>query len=635
MGQVMARRLSFWLCSPAMSKRKLGAEFSRYFSRARRRFTARRHRFRTERSFFASLILCAAFAAAAPAGAASFRVTLADGTEIVGVVKSFEDGVYRLATPAGDRTIDADSVRGMEALDGGASAPGGGAGGAAAPGDDVPVPEFTFLTGDAQLIVGRVLSFEDGVYQIETKAGKVSLPVEKVERIEIAWMQTPQAARAAPSVAALAPGAIRLVGSSAMAEALAPALLESFVQDRGGRDARWSRGTAATLRVLTSVTANNGKFSAEMRLRNSGAAIDALVRGEGEIAMMSRPISAEEIQRMAAANPAAAAAPVQEHVVAPGGAVVIVHPSNPIKSLRMDQIADIFSGRARLWSDVGGPERRILLHVPAEGSGLLSVLQARALKDRAILDTANPVASNIEIAEIVAADPAAIGLVEYAHAGNAQALSIVDECGVTHVPAPFSLLTGEYPLSTRLYLYTAAQPPPLVRDFVAYATSGAGQQKIAERGLVGLSPSVDASAIRLPAKAALEAQKTAPEQRIAADLARLANAGSRVSVAFRFNFASADLDPQGEKELDRLADFLKTHRTERQHVGLIGFSDGTGPLENNVKLAERRAKGVAQKLAQKGVTAETVLGAGALFPIACGVSPEAAAKNRRVEAWLY
>lgn len=572
--------------------------------------------------------------AVVPAGAASFRITLSDGTEIVGVVKSFEDGVYRLATSAGEKTINADSVRGMEVLDGGpASGPEAGAG--AASSDAVPIPEFTFLTGDKQLIVGRVLSFEDGVYQVDTKAGKVTLPVEKVERIEIAWMQTPQAARSAPGATALDPGAIRLVGSSAMAEALVPALLESFVQDGGGKDTRWSRGTAATLRLLTAATANNGKFSAEMRIRNSGAAIDSLIRGEGEIAMMSRQVSAEEAQRMTAANLGDPVAPAQEHVIAPGGAVAIVHPSNPVKSLRMDQLAGIFSGQVRNWGEVGGTPRRIQLYVPVAGSGVLSILQARALKDRPILDTAKLIASNIEMAEIIAADPAAIGLVEYAHVGNAQALSLIDECGVTHAPAPFGLLTEEYPLSTRLYLYTTAQPPQLVRDFVAYAASGAGQQKIAERGFVSLTPATDASGIQLPSKAALETQKTAPEQRIAADLARLANASSRVSVAFRFNFASADLDPQGEKELDRLAGFLKAQKPDRRRVAIVGFSDGTGPLENNVKLSDRRAKTIAQKLAQKGVTAETVFGAGALFPIACGVSPGAAAKNRRVETWLY
>lgn len=577
-----------------------------------------------------SLGLLLAIAANPSAEAASFRITLTDGTEVVGIVQSFEDGIYRVVTPAGEKAIEADSVRGMEVMDTGQ--PAADASGAAK--EALPLAEFTILTGDQQMVVGRLVSFEDGVYRISTKSGQIAVPVDKVEKIEIAWLQTPEADQPARSAASLSPGNLRIAGSNAMAEALAPALLEGFVEAGGGRDSRWSRGTAAALRLLSAST-DRGKFSAEMRIRNSAEAVDALVRGEADIAMMSRQITAEEAQRVAAANLGTAISPAQEHVVAPGGAVVLIHPSNPVKALRLDQIADIFSGRVRSWSDIGGVPRRIQLYVPNEGAGVLSVFRQRVLGNNPLLATAKSVASSVEMAEIIAADPAAIGLVEFSHVGNAAALSIVDECQTVHSPSSFSLLTEDYPLSTRLYFYTPAQASPLARSFLDYALSGTGQQKIAERGLVSLLPNVDPQGSARPPATPRQGERSPAEQRIAADLAKLAEAASRVSVVFQFGFAAAVLDSRGEKDIDRLATFLKNQQGERRRVALVGFTDGTGPLENNVKLSERRAKLVAQKLGQQGITPDLVVGFGTLLPIACGASANAAAKNRRVEAWLY
>jgi phosphate transport system substrate-binding protein len=86
-----------------------------------------------------------------------------------------------------------------------------------------------------------------------------------------------------------------------------------------------------------------------------------LAQGKADIAMLAEPVES-------AAGSVNAKQPgsvkiedfVGTHV---GNAYVqfIVHPSNPIQKLSKDQLAALFSGRTKNWSDIGGPTIPVLL----------------------------------------------------------------------------------------------------------------------------------------------------------------------------------------------------------------------------------------------------------------------------------
>jgi hypothetical protein len=89
--------------------------------------------------------------------------------------------------------------------------------------------------------------------------------------------------------------------------------------------------------------------------------------------------------------------------------LLVVHPSNQSASLTLDQVADIFSGRMRHWSEIGGEDREI--HVWA----LLKVDEARQAFEREVLH-GGLVTLNAFLAphpgamlEVVSGDPDAIG----------------------------------------------------------------------------------------------------------------------------------------------------------------------------------------------------------------------------------
>jgi phosphate transport system substrate-binding protein len=41
--------------------------------------------------------------------------------------------------------------------------------------------------------------------------------------------------------------------------------------------------------------------------------------------------------------------------------VPVVHPSNPVQDLSLDQLKAIYTGQVRNWKDVGGPDKDIVV----------------------------------------------------------------------------------------------------------------------------------------------------------------------------------------------------------------------------------------------------------------------------------
>lgn len=574
---------------------------------------------------------CAALVLAvclAPIGAhaAAFRMTLADGTEIVGTIRAFEDGIYMIATSAGERHATVAEIGSIEPIAFATLDPSSGP----QEREAAPVPEFTFMAANSRLVIGSLVSFEDGVYEVRTRAGIVGLPVSEVQWIELAWMEGPQIAP--PSGRPMAPGSVRIAGADAMAALYVPAIIEAYSGGGGGRNPLWSRSARAQMRTFSATVQGKEKFVAEVRSTDAAKAVQALANGQADIALMSRRMVPEEVRYLAERARGNMLSPQQEFELTSSAVAVVVHPSNPVKALRPEQVAAIFSGRVRNWSEVGGSGRRIQVHAPPEGAGVLEIFRREVLGDVEVLPTAERVGSDAEVAESVSVDTAAIGLVEYASIGNAAALALIDTCDRPIALTNFNIQTREYPLSTTLYLYASSKPPPAARAFLDFATSMSGQQALQQGKLPSALPIVrpiDEPLLRTPAVQ----QWSASARNVATHVEKFIASASRASVAIRFDTGSLQVGADGEREINRLADLMKGISPAPRLI-LLGFSDMEGDFPTSVRLSERRARLVDQKLKKLGIEAERAFGLGPLRPVACDGTPAGRARNRRVEAWL-
>lgn len=96
----------------------------------------------------------------------------------------------------------------------------------------------------------------------------------------------------------------------------------------------------------------------------SGNGAKSLINGSCDIADMSRAMKPQELEaaRSRGIKPVA-------HVAALDGILMVVHPSNPIHSLTIAQIKEIYTGRVRNWRQVGGPDFPIVVIQRESNSG--------------------------------------------------------------------------------------------------------------------------------------------------------------------------------------------------------------------------------------------------------------------------
>jgi len=98
-----------------------------------------------------------------------------------------------------------------------------------------------------------------------------------------------------------------------------------------------------------------------------------------------------------------------------------------------------------------------------------------------------------------------------------------------------------------------------------------------------------------------------------------------------FAFGKADLSPKADRNVDKLADFLKKY--PNRNVLIEGHTDSIGSDEYNLNLSRKRAGAVSDKLVGIGVDPGrvTTVGYGEKYPAVANDSEANRALNRRVE----
>jgi phosphate transport system substrate-binding protein len=203
--------------------------------------------------------------------------------------------------------------------------------------------------------------------------------------------------------------------------------------------------------------------------------------------MASRQLNPDEVKLVDQRFNVNVLAPGNEHVLALDGLAVIVHPTNPIKQLRLDQIAQVFSGQITNWRGIGGADRPIKIFRRDDKSGTYDTFKTLVLAPYHlnISAQANALESSETLTAEVARDPDAIGFIGLPYINKNVALSIASSCGISSSPSKFTIKTEEYPLARRLYLYTIGVPADqTARELLQFALSDEAQSTVQEAEFV-------------------------------------------------------------------------------------------------------------------------------------------------------
>jgi outer membrane protein OmpA-like peptidoglycan-associated protein len=98
-----------------------------------------------------------------------------------------------------------------------------------------------------------------------------------------------------------------------------------------------------------------------------------------------------------------------------------------------------------------------------------------------------------------------------------------------------------------------------------------------------------------------------------------------------FATGKADLSPDADKSVAKLAEFLK--KNPNRNVLIEGHTDSVGKDDYNLALSQKRADSVKAKLVGEGIKAGriTTVGYGKKFPVAGNDTKSGKAQNRRVD----
>jgi len=223
----------------------------------------------------------------------------------------------------------------------------------------------------------------------------------------------------------------------------------------------------------------------------SGTGIAALINGTVDIANASRQIKKEEIERAQANH----ITPV-EHIVARDAIAIIVHPSNPVEHLTLQQISDIYTGKITNWQQVGGESRPIVLLSRESNSGthVFFLEEVIRLGDKTSKALFAPETLLLPSSEGITAEtrqnPNAIGYDGLGYVTPEVKMLAVgrDPNGPFVLPSIESVNNKTYPIARDLYMYTAGQPSGPIARYLEWILSPAGQRIVAQLGFVPLNP---------------------------------------------------------------------------------------------------------------------------------------------------
>lgn len=167
------------------------------------------------------------------------------------------------------------------------------------------------------------------------------------------------------------------------------------------------------------------------------------------------------------------------------GIAIVVHPTNAVPSLTVDNLRRIFQGRSTSWAALGGPCIPLTVVSREDGADTRLAFDGLVMDGQPTLPAARLALSSARVVDLVADDPGAIGYVSMAFVDErVRAVPLAASSAESAVaPTPQTVASGEYPLRTPL-LIVGPQPPAetgVYRDWFAWMQGEEGQAVVGLR----------------------------------------------------------------------------------------------------------------------------------------------------------
>jgi len=210
----------------------------------------------------------------------------------------------------------------------------------------------------------------------------------------------------------------------------------------------------------------------------SGEGIKSLIDGTTNIADSSRFIKDSEIKQ--AVDKGRYPVPF---AIAYDCIIPVVHPSNTVVNLTVQQLKGIYKGEIKNWKEVGGPDKPIVVISRDTSSGTYEVWEEKVMNKERVYPAALLQASSGAIVQAVSSNQNAIGYIGIGYVDNSVKALMVNRVNGSEETA----LNGSFPITRALYMFTSGWPTGDTLNFINFVLHPQkGQKYVREEGFVPL-----------------------------------------------------------------------------------------------------------------------------------------------------
>ena len=205
----------------------------------------------------------------------------------------------------------------------------------------------------------------------------------------------------------------------------------------------------------------------------SGVGISALINGATDICNASRPMKSSERESLKSRYSSLGV----EVKSAKDGLSVYLNDQNALEGFSIAQLKDIYTGKIKNWSQVGGPDAKIVVYGRENSSGTYVFFRDNVLGGEDYVSSMQSLPGTAAVVNAVSKDKFGIG---YGGAAYGKGIKFAKVNGVA--PSAETVKDGSYPLTRYLYMYLRSRPTGEMKQYIDWILSPAGQEIVSKVG---------------------------------------------------------------------------------------------------------------------------------------------------------
>ena len=162
-----------------------------------------------------------------------------------------------------------------------------------------------------------------------------------------------------------------------------------------------------------------------------------------------------------------------DHKVAVVGMAPVVNKEVGVKDISKQDLIDIFTGKTKNWSELGGKDQEIAVINRASGSGTRATFEKWGLDGAETIQTQEQDSSGT-VRKIVAETPGAISYLAFSYLDDSLQALTIDGVEAT----PENIATNDWKIWSYEHMYTNGEPDANVKTFLDYMLSDDIQQGV-------------------------------------------------------------------------------------------------------------------------------------------------------------